>query len=174
MIIYYNMYSIKKLFVLLAMLAVGSVAWSQSAKVVHVTKALRASDYEDYVVEPGVYPVRSFNGNKLEIGMGQDCAEIPRSDFKIETWTAAQGHGYIIGGYNRTGTLNVRSKPSTSGAVVGRIQGNKNCDCIPEEYECLGKTKDWFKIRINGRVGYIREDLVEWQIHMSDCGGCIR
>ncbi len=33
---------------------------------------------------------------------------------------------------------------------------------VPETFPCLGKVNGWYKIRINGKVGYVREDLAEW------------
>ena len=38
-------------------------------------------------------------------------------------------------------------------------------DCA---FECLGKTNGWYKIRIKGHIGYVRQDLVSWAAYYAD------
>ena len=59
----------------------------------------------------------------------------------------------------RKGNINVRKGPSLKSAVIGKIT---EPDGIPDAYPCLGKKKGWYKIRFDGKVGYVREDMVEW------------
>jgi hypothetical protein len=33
---------------------------------------------------------------------------------------------------------------------------------LPDPYDCLGKVNGWYKIKIDGKIGYVREDLVCW------------
>ena len=57
----------------------------------------------------------------------------------------------------------MRKSPSTGAAIVGKIPDNMVTGCVPDTYPCLGKTKNgWYKILIDGKVGYVRGDLVVW------------
>ena len=35
-------------------------------------------------------------------------------------------------------------------------------------FDCLGKANGWYKIKINGKVGYVRADLVDWAAYYAD------
>lgn len=55
--------------------------------------------------------------------------------------------------YNITTKLNVRNSPSTSAGIIGSLyDGNK--------VEITGETGNWYKININGKVGYVSKDFV--------------
>ena len=43
-----------------------------------------------------------------------------------------------------------------------------NKDYPENSFQCLGKVKGWYKISIKGKVGYIRQDLVEWAAYYAD------
>ena len=89
----------------------------------------------------------------------QDTYEVSRAGKKVVTFSAAAGQGVVYRNQARTGNINVRKGPSTSAAVVAKIP---EFDGVPDTYPCLGKVNGWYKIRIHGKVGYVRADMAEW------------
>ena len=89
----------------------------------------------------------------------QDTATVPKKGHKVVTFYAAKGQGIVFRDQSRTGNINVRKGPSTNTAVIAKIPEN---DGVPDVFDCLGKTNGWYKISINGKVGYVRADLMEW------------
>ena len=45
---------------------------------------------------------------------------------------------------------------------IEQIEDNTIDGCVPDCYDCLGLVNGWFKIRINGKTGFVRADLMEW------------
>ena len=71
--------------------------------------------------------------------------EVSKKDHRVEIWT------------------------STRYAVVCQItEEDSNKDYPENSFQCLGKVKGWYKISIKGKVGYIRQDLVEWAAYYAD------
>lgn len=89
----------------------------------------------------------------------QDYTEVPRIGNKVVTFSAEAGQGIIYRSPVRSGNINVRKSPSKSAPVVAKIPDNEE---FPDTYPCLGKVNGWYKIRINGKVGYVRADMVCW------------
>ena len=89
----------------------------------------------------------------------QDDVEVPKEGLRVVTFSAANGQGIVYRKLIRKGNINVRKRPSLKSAVIGKIT---EPDGIPDAYPCLGKKKGWYKIRFDGKVGYVREDMVEW------------
>ena len=89
----------------------------------------------------------------------QDDVEVPKEGLRVVTFSAANGQGIVYRKLIRKGNINVRKGPSLKSAVIGKIT---EPDGIPDAYPCLGKKKGWYKIRFDGQVGYVREDMVEW------------
>lgn len=89
----------------------------------------------------------------------QDYGEVPRAGNRVVTFSAEAGQGIIYRSPVRSGNINVRKSPSKSAAVVAKIPDNEE---FPDTYPCLGKVNGWYKIRINGKVGYVRADMVYW------------
>ena len=89
----------------------------------------------------------------------QDEAQIPKEGHRVVTFSADKGQGIVYRDQTRSGNINVRKGPSTNTAVIAKIPEN---DGIPDVFDCLGKTNGWYKIRINGKVGYVKADLMEW------------
>ena len=87
----------------------------------------------------------------------QDDVEIPKIGHKIVTYSAKNGQGVLF--THRT-HVNIRTQPTLESPVITQISFDK--DKTPETYPCLGKTRGWYKIRVKGKVGYVRHDLVEW------------
>ena len=90
--------------------------------------------------------------------MVQDYAEVPVAGHRKVTYSAANGQGVI---YTLRSRVNVRESPTTKSPVVA-VMPTPGDGMAAETFPCLGKTDEWYKIRINGKEGYVREDLVEW------------
>lgn len=88
----------------------------------------------------------------------QDYAEVPVAGHHKMTYSAENGQGVI---YTLRSKVNVRESPTTKSPVVA-VMPTAGDGMAPETFPCLGKTDEWYKIRINGKEGYVREDLVEW------------
>lgn len=88
----------------------------------------------------------------------QDYGEVPISGHSIVTYSAENGQGVV---YTYRSKVNVRALPSTNSAVITVMPSYEEGMC-PETFPCLGKENGWYKIRINGKVGYVREDLADW------------
>ena len=78
------------------------------------------------------------------------------------TFSAKDGQGAVYRNQNKTGKINVRKRPSTDAPIVTQIVDNTILGYVPECYDCLGKVNGWYKIRIDGKIGFVRSDLVEW------------
>lgn len=89
----------------------------------------------------------------------QDDYEVPKAGNRVVTFSAAAGQGIIYRRGDRHGNINVRQKPTTKSIVVGKLIENEG---IPDVYDCLGKVGEWYKIRIDDKIGYVREDMVYW------------
>ena len=87
----------------------------------------------------------------------QDTVPVAKSGLHVELYSAEKGHGIVF--LTADGVVNVREKPSTDSKIVAKIQ---NGDGIPETYKCLGLEKGWFKIKVDGKIGYVRMDLMAW------------
>ena len=87
----------------------------------------------------------------------QDDVEIPKIGNKIVTFRAKDGKGVL---YTKRTHVNIRQLPDLNSVVLCQI--SNNADGIPETYPCLGKTDEWYKINVHGKIGYVRHDLVEW------------
>ncbi len=89
----------------------------------------------------------------------QDYGEVPKAGNRVVTYSATAGQGIVYRNQVRRGNINVRKGPSTSHTVIGKI---RETDGVPDTYPCLGKVNGWYKIRFNGKIGYVREDMVDW------------
>lgn len=95
--------------------------------------------------------------------------EVSKKDHRVEIWTPEKGKGFVVRRDGVTGNLNVRKGPSTRYAVVCQItEEDSNKDYPENVFQCLGKVKGWYKISIKGKVGYIRQDLVDWAAYFAD------
>ncbi len=90
----------------------------------------------------------------------QDVATVPKRGHRIVTFSAAKGQGVVFYDQSHTGNLNVRKSPSTNAPIVTQIPDPG--DYVPDCYNCLGKVNGWYKVKVNGKVGYVRGDLLEW------------
>lgn len=90
----------------------------------------------------------------------QDDYDVPKVGNRVVTYSADKGQGIIYRHPDRSGNINVRKGPSIKSAVVAKIP-DPDFD-LPTPHDCLGKVNGWYKIKIDGKIGYVREDLVCW------------
>lgn len=119
-----------------------------------------------YQLEPGVYPIGCKEDDFWSIVIGHDGGYIKIKDCKVETWTADEGHGYVLpncewGSQN----IPVRIKPDNNAEIIDSITFEKS---IGEP--CLGRENGWFKIEINKKTGYVNENEAEWCVHVFNGG----
>ena len=132
-----------------ALVLVGLSSYAQSMKMV--------------VDQHGKVVGRYVKTNKTSYTVGvQDDVEVPIKGHRVVTFSAKDGQGVIYRDQSRTGNINVRKRPSTDAPVVAKIVDTTVSGCVPDCYDCLGKVNGWYKIRIDGKIGYVRSDLVEW------------
>ena len=98
------------------------------------------------------------NANTYTVSIQDDC-EVPKQGKRVVTFSASKGQGIVYRNQHRKGNINVRKGPSTNAAVVAKIP---EFDGVPDTYPCLGMENGWYKIRIKGKVGYVRKDMAEW------------
>lgn len=89
--------------------------------------------------------------------MAKDTLDVPMAGHAVATFSAKNGQGVVF--THRT-YVNIRVEPDLNSIVLKQISYSGKG--APETYPCLGKTKGWYKISVNGKVGYVRHDLVEW------------
>lgn len=132
-----------------ALLLVGLLSYAQSMKMV--------------VDKHGKAVGRYVKTNKTTYTIGvQDDVEVPIKGHRVVTFSAKDGQGIIYRDQSRTGNINVRKRPSTDSPVVAKIADTTALGYVPDCYDCLGKVNGWYKIRIDGKTGFVRSDLVEW------------
>ena len=132
-----------------AFVLVGLLSYAQSMKMV--------------VDKHGKAVGRYVKTNKTTYTIGvQDDVEVPIKGHRVVTFSAKDGQGIIYRDQSRTGNINVRKRPSTDAPVVAKIADTTALGYVPDCYDCLGKVNGWYKIRIDGKTGFVRSDLVEW------------
>ena len=104
----------------------------------------------------GRYVKTKSNSYTVEV---QDVYDVPKAGHRVVTFSAANGQGVVYRDQSRSGNINVRKGPSTKTAVIAKIP---DCEDLPEPYDCLGKVNGWYKINIDGKIGYVRADLMVW------------
>lgn len=92
----------------------------------------------------------------------QDTYNVSKRGNRVVTFSAANGQGVVYYDQSHTGNLNVRKSPSTNAPVITQIIDPEPMGYVPDCYDCLGKVNGWYKVRVNGKVGYVRGDLLEW------------
>lgn len=135
-----------KILVTIVLCVCSLLAYGQSMKVV--------IDARGNVV--GRYVATKANAYTIEV---QETSDVPKAGKRVVTFSAAAGQGVVYRNQSRTGNIRVRKTPSTSAPIVALIP---ELDGVPETYPCLGKSGNWYKIKINGKVGYVRDDMACW------------
>ncbi|MCR4612756.1 MAG: hypothetical protein K5778_02005 [Bacteroidaceae bacterium] len=90
--------------------------------------------------------------------MVQDEGQVPCEGREVVVYRAAEGKGWLTA--KDYGRFEVRADSEASSEIVGYIQLEEGE--LPEVYRCLGVDDEWFKIDVNGTVGYIKASLVYW------------
>ena len=114
------------------------------------------------VVDKNGEPVGRFvreNANTYTVDV-QDTDDVPKDGLRVVTFKAVNGEGYCYRNQDRVGNINVRKGPSVKTAVIAKIADSRGY--LPDVYPCLGLVNGWYKIRINGKIGYVRKDLLCW------------
>lgn len=101
------------------------------------------------------------NGATYTISVQDDC-DVPADGLRVVTFSAARGQGTIFRDQRRTGNINVRKRPTTASAVIAKIQDTVALGTVPDCFDCLGLVNGWYKLSIDGKVGYVRQDLMQW------------
>ena len=139
----------KKILLLLSFVLCVTLAQAQSMKMVVDTRGNAVGRYV------------SASGNYYTVDV-QDTGTVPKRGHRVVTFSAANGQGVVFYKYGHTGNLNVRKQPTTNSPVITQIIDPQPEGYVPECHDCLGKVKGWYKVRVNGKVGYVRGDLVDW------------
>lgn len=100
--------------------------------------------------------------------VAQDYGLVKKSESHIEEYSAENGQGVLIINDDIAKQANVREKPTTKSSVITTISYHQYE--IPDIFPCLGlvettdedKTFMWYKTEIDGKIGYIRQDLMHW------------
>ncbi|MCM1078957.1 MAG: DUF4424 domain-containing protein [Bacteroidales bacterium] len=90
--------------------------------------------------------------------MVHDYKEVPKDGALLMEYSASKAQGFLYA--TGPGTVNVHRIPSEESAKVGIIKTVEGD--MPDTFPCLGLDKGWYKLSINDRVGYVREDLMRW------------
>ncbi len=95
----------------------------------------------------------------------QDYATVPKKGCSVKEYSAQNGQGYLVINGEAARRVNVRQRPTTRSSVICTI-GDTEGE-LPEVYPCLGVsiTHDdsmWYKTKVNGKIGYIRQNLMLW------------
>ena len=139
-----------KKFLLLALLLMGfSMVNAQSMKMVVDSRGNVVGRY-----------VRT-NSSTFTVDV-QDTYNVSKRGNRVVTFSAAKGQGVVYYNQSHTGNLNVRKSPTTNSPVLTQIIDPAPMGYVPDCYNCLGKVNGWYKVRVNGKVGYVRGDLLEW------------
>jgi len=97
----------------------------------------------------------------------QDYGLIPKNHSRLETYSARNGQGILTIKNREYKKVNIRKEPSAKSAIVTTIKDKRGE--LPVVMKCLGMTDKpdkewywWFKVEVDGKVGYVRWDLVMW------------
>lgn len=101
----------------------------------------------------------SSNKTTYNVAIQDDCT-VPKKGNRVVTYRANRGQGVLYYNQAHTGSFTVRQRPSTSATVVAIIPDSHGE--MPECYDCLGKKNGWYKIKVDGKIGYVRADLMNW------------
>ena len=109
--------------------------------------------------------------------VAQDYGRVPKNGHRAVEYRAKDGKGcvwissevkYTIKNGEKKKIVNVRALPSMKSRVIGTI--SELYGDMPSPVDCLGyvpsqddySTDDWFKVKVDGKIGYVRDDLMYW------------
>jgi len=88
----------------------------------------------------------------------QDDYWVPRDSVSIELISARSGQGILT--LKEPGSKTLFCCPDTDSQIIGTMEHEQGY--VPEVYRCLGYIGGWFLTEIDGKAGFIQEDLVIW------------
>lgn len=135
---------------------------TQVAKIVDDERAwdLRdASPQKTVIISEGGMVARYLGEDEDNyIGEIQDSVWIPKSRARVETWYASDGRGVVY--LKEPGIAPAYAEPDSTSVVVGNLVYEEGlCPCV---YDCLGCEDGWFRVRMSGTEGYIKEEFARW------------
>ena len=95
----------------------------------------------------------------------QDTVQVPKEGSRLDIYKAENGQGIIVINGDVAKRVRVRQQPTTKSRAICSISYPDGM--VPDVYPCKGLVKGadgyrWYKTLVNGKTGYIREDLMEW------------
>lgn len=99
-------------------------------------------------------------------GSVQDYCLVKKKGSRIVECQADKGQGWLTINIDNARCVNVRRRPTSKSAVVSTICTEEGF--LPDCYPCLGLVTNasngylWYKVKVNGKIGYVRQDLMIW------------
>ena len=96
----------------------------------------------------------------------QDYCLVKKQGCRIVPYMAEKGQGWLTINTDNAQCVNVRQRPTSKSKVICTICANEGE--LLECYPCLGLVTNaangylWFKVKVNGKTGYVRQDLMTW------------
>lgn len=100
----------------------------------------------------------------------QDYGLVSKEGARVETFSAENGQGILTIKNREFQSVNIRQQPTTKSDVIGRIKDTRGK--LPVVLKCLGVAEErdvngcleyyWYKVEVNGKIGYVREDIMTW------------
>lgn len=153
----------------------------EMAKVVRLLQPCESSIYNEETgeridcttnLEPDYYPYQGETKDCYLVCIGQDGPyTIPKKFAEITTWSASQGHGYVLLFNEKSNTVLLKTEPNDASKT---IESFPDPEGIPDCAECLGITGEWYKVDYYGKTGYVRRNESQWGINHSEACGQIR
>ncbi|MCQ2339148.1 MAG: SH3 domain-containing protein, partial [Paludibacteraceae bacterium] len=117
----------------------------------------------------GLYRFIGTSGDSYLVE-AQDYGLVPKEGASVETFSAENGQGILTIKNKEFKSVNIRRQPTTKSDVIGRIKDKRGE--LPVVLKCLGMAEErnvnggleyyWYKVEVNGKTGYVREDLMMW------------
>ena len=117
----------------------------------------------------GLYRFIGTSGDSYLVE-AQDYGLVPKEGASVETFSAENGQGILTIKNKEFKSVNIRQQPTTKSDVIGKIKDKRGE--LPVVLRCLGMAEErnvnggleyyWYKVEVNGKTGYVREDLMMW------------
>ena len=148
--------------------AIGLMKLQRRAEVAEIISDEAAWDFRDSLAAATTMEVALLPGGHVARVLreddgsylieAQDTCSVPKSEVRVETWSAADGKGIVF--LKSPGTSPAYSEPDLEADVAFDLRFEEGY--VPETYPCLGLDDVWFKIDAGGRPAYIEARYVFW------------
>ena len=144
-----------------ANMSIGSPSWSEG----NIVSKYRTEDYVVTDSEGNTSRYLADCGDSYFV-LVQDYGLVKKAGSRLKEYKAESGQGFIVINDNAAKRVNVRQRPTVKSSVVGALSHREGE--LPDVLPCLGLTGltadgyRWYKTKLNGRTGYIRQDLMLW------------